>query len=97
MRPIFVLAFELIKSEIRWKYQKLQQFYDLPCLMSKMTDFYDFTDFNAPLFLYELVALIIIICVIGLSCSGCAAAPPEEPARADMRNHDFADVKDRNL
>ena len=62
-----------------------------------MTDFYDFTDFNAPLFLYELVDLIIIIGVMGLSCSGCAAAPPEEPARADMRNHDFTGAKDRSL
>ena len=61
--PIFVLACELIKSEIRWKYQKFQQFYDLPCLMSKMTDFHDFTDFNAALFLYELVDLIIIISI----------------------------------
>ena len=61
-----------------------------------MTDFFDFLDFNAPLLLYELTSLNIIF-VIGLSCSGCAAAPPEEPARADMRNLDFADGKDRNL
>ena len=36
--------------------------------------FFDFPDFNAPLLLYELT-ILNISCVIGLSCSGCAAAP----------------------
>ena len=53
-----------------------------------MTDLFDYLDFNAPLLLYELVALLIIG-ELGLSFSGCAAARPEEPARADMRNHDL--------
>ena len=61
-----------------------------------MADFFVFLDFNAPLLLYQLSSLSIIF-VIGLSFSGCAAAPPEEPARAVMRNLDFADGKARNL
>ena len=57
-----------------------------------MTDFLKFLDFNALSLLYQLGNLSIIF-VIGLSFSGCAAAPPEEPARAVMRNLDLRMAK----
>ena len=44
--------------------------------VKNMPDFCDFTELNAPLLLYELFALGIISCVMGLSCSGWAAALP---------------------
>ena len=57
-----------------------------------MRNFQNFPDFNTPLLLYQLT-IFSIISVIGLSFSGCAAAPPEEPARAVMRNLDLRMAK----